>query len=69
MAKKSNECSFDPAVFLADAEPGRSILDCAEGNVIFSQGDPADAVFYIQKGNVKTVVTSQEGKEAILNIL
>ena len=69
MTKKSSKESFDPSVFLATAKPGRRILECAEGDVIFSQGDPADAVFYIQKGNVKTVVTSEQGKEAILNIL
>ena len=69
MAKKSSKESFDPAVFLATANPGSSILDCAEGHIIFSQGDPADAVFYIQKGNVKFTVTSEHGKEAILGIL
>src|SRR6516165_9217540 len=70
MTKKSNKGSFDPAVFLATAKPGRSILDWAKGDVIFSQGDPApDAVFYIQKGTVKIALTSEQGKEAILGIL
>ena len=70
MTKKSDKGSFDPAVFLATAEPGRSILDWAKGDVIFSQGDPApDAVFYIQKGAVKIALTSEQGKEAILGIL
>ena len=69
MTKTSNKGSFDPAVFLATAKPGCSILDYAEGDVIFSQGDPADAVFYVQKGNVKVAVTSEHGKEAILGIL
>jgi CRP/FNR family cyclic AMP-dependent transcriptional regulator len=69
MTKKPDKGSFDPAVFLATAKPGRRMLEYAEGDVIFSQGDPADAVFYIQKGNVKTVMTSEQGKEAILGIL
>jgi CRP/FNR family cyclic AMP-dependent transcriptional regulator len=69
MTKKSNQGSFDPAVFLATAKPGRSIFNYAESHVIFSQGDPANAVFYIQKGNVKIAVTSEQGKEAILGIL
>ena len=69
MAKKSSNGSFDLAVFLDTAKPGRSILDYAEGDVIFSQGDPGDAVFYIQKGRVKIAMTSEQGKEAILGIL
>jgi CRP-like cAMP-binding protein len=69
MTKKSSKKSFDPAAFLATAKPGCSILDYPEGDVIFSQGDPADAVFYLQKGNVKIAVTSEHGKEAILGIL
>ena len=69
MTKKSSKGSFDPAVFLATAKPGCSIFDYAEGDVIFSQGDPADAVFYIQKGSVKLAVTSEHGKEAIVGIL
>jgi CRP-like cAMP-binding protein len=67
MTKKSSKESFDPEVFLATAK--RSILNYAEGDIIFSQGDPADAVFYIKKGNVKFAVTSDQGKEAILCIL
>jgi CRP-like cAMP-binding protein len=69
MMKKSNQGSFDPAVFLATAKPGCSILDCAEGDVLFTQGDPADAVFYLQEGNVKLAVTSEQGKEAIISVL
>ena len=69
MTKKSSKESFDPGVFLATAKPGCSILDYDEGDVIFSQGDAGDAVFYIQKGNVKIAVTSERGKEAILVIL
>src|SRR6516164_8042328 len=69
MTKKSSKRSFDPAFFLASAKPGCSVLCYAEGRIIFSQGDPADAVFYLQKGNVKVAVTSEHGKEAILGIL
>ena len=44
---------FDPKAFLASVGEGRSILQRKVGQTIFSQGDPADAVFYIQKGKVK----------------
>jgi CRP/FNR family cyclic AMP-dependent transcriptional regulator len=37
--------------------------------IVFAQGDPADAFFYIQKGKIELRVLSQQGKEAILAIL
>ena len=48
---------------------GRTVSDYRKDAVIFSQGDPADAVFYIQKGKVRIAVTSEQGKEAVVAIL
>jgi CRP/FNR family cyclic AMP-dependent transcriptional regulator len=53
---------FSPKSFLAEAGEGRSIGDYHVGQVEFSQGEPADAIFYIQKGNVKITVVSDQGK-------
>ena len=67
--KKKTRGAFDLKVFLAEANGGRTIADYAENRVIFSQGDPADAVFYLQKGKVKLTVVSRQGKEAVVAIL
>ena len=61
--------SFDPKTFLAKVGEGRSIDSYSKDQVVFSQGDPADAVFYIQKGKVKVTVVSEQGKEAVVAIL
>jgi CRP-like cAMP-binding protein len=61
--------SFDPEAFLAQAGVGRSFVDLKKNQVLFSQGDPADAVFYIKKGNIKLTVVSQRGKEATVALL
>jgi len=60
---------FDPAVFLATVAVGRDISKCSKKEVIFAQGDDADAVFYIKKGKVKVAVVSKQGKEAIVALL
>jgi CRP-like cAMP-binding protein len=60
---------FDPKLFLSKVGKGRTIADYSKNQVIFSQGDPADAVFYVQKGKVKLTVVSNAGKEAIIAIL
>ncbi|QIG49119.1 Crp/Fnr family transcriptional regulator [Nordella sp. HKS 07] len=60
---------FDPQSFLAKVGEGRSIASYRKDQIIFSQGDPADAVFYIQKGKVKITVISEQGKEAVIAIL
>jgi CRP/FNR family transcriptional regulator, cyclic AMP receptor protein len=69
MAKRKKKVPFDPKVFLATVNGGRSISKYREGEKIFSQGKPADAVFYIQKGKVKVTVVSEQGKEAVVAIL
>jgi CRP/FNR family cyclic AMP-dependent transcriptional regulator len=60
---------FDPAAFLATSAQGRVISAHKKGQIIFSQGDAADAVMYIRKGKVKITVVSKQGKEAIVAIL
>jgi CRP/FNR family cyclic AMP-dependent transcriptional regulator len=60
---------FDPKLFLSMVGKGRTIADYSKNEVVFSQGDQADAVFYIQKGKVKLTVVSNAGKEAIIAIL
>lgn len=60
---------FDAKTFLARFGKGRSVGNYADGQIVFSQGDPADAVFYIQKGKVKITVISEQGKEAVVALL
>ena len=61
--------SFDPKSFLAMVGEGRSIGEYRKDEIVFSQGDPADAVFYIERGKVKITVVSQQGKEAVVAML
>src|SRR6266852_3544733 len=68
MGKKS-KFAFDPKVFLATVDGGRTESDYRKDDVICLQGAPADAVLYIQKGKIKIAVTSEQGKEAVVAIL
>ena len=68
MASKPNP-SFDPISFLGKVGEGRSIGKYRKDQIVFSQGDPADAIFYIQKGKAKVTVVSEQGKEAVVAIL
>jgi CRP-like cAMP-binding protein len=61
--------SFNPKAFLAQVGEGRSIAKYGKDQIVFSQGDSADAVFYIQKGKAKLTVVSEQGKEAIVAII
>ena len=61
--------SFNSTSFLAKVGEGRSIREYRKGQVVFSQGDAGDAVFYVQKGKVKVTVVSEQGKEAVVAIL
>jgi CRP/FNR family transcriptional regulator, cyclic AMP receptor protein len=61
--------SFDAKSFLARVGDGRSISKYRKSQIVFSQGDPGDAVFYIQKGKAKLTVVSEQGKEAVIAIL
>jgi CRP-like cAMP-binding protein len=69
MAKKVKEVPFDPMVFLATVDGGRTISKYRKNETIFRQGDPAGAVFYIQKGKLKITVISEHGKEAVVALL
>jgi CRP/FNR family transcriptional regulator, cyclic AMP receptor protein len=61
--------AFDPAVFFETVAKGRAISVHERKQIIFGQGDAADAVFYIKKGKVKVTVVSRHGKEAVVAIL
>jgi CRP/FNR family transcriptional regulator, cyclic AMP receptor protein len=66
---KKSKASFDPKTFLAKVGEGKTISEHQKNHIVFSQGDVADAVFYIQKGEVKLTVISEQGKEAVVGIL
>ncbi len=60
---------FDPQAFLAMVGEGRNVSTFHRNETVFAQGEKADKVFYIQKGSVKVVVLSEQGKEAMVGIL
>jgi CRP-like cAMP-binding protein len=60
---------FDPRMFLATIGEGRTIVLAPAKQTLFTQGDAADTVFYIQKGKVRLTVVSEKGKEATIAIL
>ena len=61
--------AFDPEAFFAKIENGKTTRAYRNKQVVFSQGDAADAVFYIQSGRVKLTVVSTRGKEAVIGVL
>ena len=67
--RKRVKTSFDPKVFLAKVGEGKTISKYRKDQVVFSQGQVADSVFYIQQGKVKLTVVSEQGKEAVVAIL
>jgi len=68
MASKRH-IAFDSRSFLTRVAEGRAIVRCRKGQAIFSQGDPADSIFYIEDGQVKVAVVSELGKEAVVALL
>ncbi len=60
---------FEPGIFLAQSGLGRTILELKKEQTVFSQGDAANAVFYIQKGKIRLTVVSKRGKEATISLL
>ena len=60
--------TFNPKIFLTEIGEGRTIHKYSENEIVFSQGDSADAVFYILKGQVKVTMVSPQGKEAVIAI-
>jgi CRP-like cAMP-binding protein len=69
MAIERIKNSFDPLAFLAKVGTGKTISVYRKDQIIFSQGEVADTIFYLQKGGVKIVVLSDQGKEAVVGIL
>ncbi len=67
--KRKRKPVFDPKAFLAKADGGRTISKYQKDQTVFSQGEAADAVFYIQQGKIKITVVSEQGKEAVVAIL
>ncbi len=60
---------FDPKAFLANTGEGRHVVQLKAKQTLFSQGTPADCVFYIQSGRAKLTVVSESGKEATITLL
>jgi CRP/FNR family transcriptional regulator, cyclic AMP receptor protein len=69
MSRKAKTTAFDPKEFLDTVDGGRTKLTYRKDAVIFSQGDPANAVFHIQRGKIKIAVTSEQGREAVVALL
>src|SRR2546427_10688537 len=69
LLRKKSKTLFDPKTFLAKVGEGKTISKFRKDQVIFSQGQTADAVFYIQQGKIKLTVVSEQGKEAVVAIL
>ena len=67
MAKRKK--LFNLEKFLSSTDGGRTISTYRKNQTVFSQGDPADSVFYIQRGRVKVTVTSEQGKEAVVAMM
>jgi len=69
IAAPKNEREFDPNTFLATIGDGRKLVAVLKKQWIYTQGDRADAVFYVQKGKVRLTVVSKSGKEATIGIV
>jgi CRP-like cAMP-binding protein len=67
--KAKGKPPFDPKIFLAKADSGRTIASYHKKQIVFSQGDLADTLFYIQEGKVKLTVVSHRAREAVLALL
>jgi CRP/FNR family transcriptional regulator, cyclic AMP receptor protein len=67
--RKRVKASFDPKIFLAKVGEGKTISKYWKDQIVFSQGQVADAVFYIQQGKIKLTVVSEQGKEAVVAVL
>ena len=65
----NGEMVFDPETFLARAGLGKKIVSLKKSEVAYAQGDPADTIFYVQKGRLRVTVTSAEGKEATITLV
>src|SRR5674476_318448 len=66
---KATEPAFNAQAFLAKVGSGRTLANRSAGEIVFSQGDAADSIFYVRKGKVKLTVISRQGKEAVIAML
>src|ERR1700674_3118262 len=66
---RRRKARFDPKIFLAKVGVGKTVSKYLKNQIVFSQGEVADAVFYIQQGKLKLAVVSEQGKEAVVAIL
>ena len=69
MKQKKQKLPFEPKAFLSKVNGARTISEFRKNQVVYRQGDPADSVFYIQRGEVKKTVLSEQGKEAVVAVL
>jgi CRP-like cAMP-binding protein len=69
LASEEKIPAFDPATFLAGVGLGRKVIELEPKDTFFSQGDPADSIYYLQSGRAKVTVVSQSGKEATITLL
>ena len=69
MKQKKQKLPFDPKAFLSKVNGARTVSEYRKDQVVYRQGDPADSVFYIQSGEVKKIVVSEQGKEAVVAVL
>src|ERR1700688_798770 len=67
--KREKNLPLDPKVFLSKVNGGRAISNYRKDQIVYTQGEPADSVFYIQSGKVKKTVISEQGKEAVVALL
>jgi CRP/FNR family transcriptional regulator, cyclic AMP receptor protein len=67
--KRKTKPPFDPKVFLSKVNGGRAISNYRKDQSVYTQGESADSVFYIQSGKVKKAVVSEQGKEAVVALL
>jgi CRP/FNR family cyclic AMP-dependent transcriptional regulator len=69
LAAVKHDLTFDPRPFLDKGWDQRTVLQCSKDQLIFSQDDPADAVFYIESGVLKITIHSRQGKKAVVALL
>jgi CRP-like cAMP-binding protein len=69
LTDETKDLTFDPAVFLAHTGLGRRIVELKDKETFFTQGDPADSIFYLRHGRARLTVVSEGGKEATITIL
>jgi CRP/FNR family transcriptional regulator, cyclic AMP receptor protein len=69
MKKAVKKVPFDPLVFLAKVGAGKTVTRYRKNQIVYNQGENADAIFFIQKGSIKVTVVSDLGKEAVVGIL